>query len=468
MSVNLLDLAKGYLTDAVIDQASSFMGESKGATQSGLNAALPTLLKGMMGKTSSRSDAQNLFDLVSKPEMGGGLLDNLGGLFSSGQQSTDTMNMGGTLLKGLMGDKLGAVVDLVSSVSGMKSGSSSSLMKLALPILMSVIGKKVKSDGLGLDGFIDLLGGQKQHVEAAAPAGFMDKLTSAMGLGAMGAGAAGVANKVTSSAGKVVDTTKGAVQDTSKKVTGAVTGGSNDNKGGGGFGRVLPLLLILGLLALAAWLLTRNCDNPVADAVEGVADTVKEGADATVGAVEGAGEMVKGVAGDIYGSGKDLVGKTIEGFENLGEFVSRKLADGTELFIPNKGAEAGLVDFIEGDSEIMDDKWFNLNRVLFETGSANLDAKSQSQIDNVVAIMNAYPDVNLKIGGYTDNTGNAASNVTLSNSRATAVMNAIVAGGIDAGRLEAEGYGDAHPVADNGTEEGRAQNRRVAARVTKK
>jgi flagellar motor protein MotB len=56
----------------------------------------------------------------------------------------------------------------------------------------------------------------------------------------------------------------------------------------------------------------------------------------------------------------------------------------------------------------------------------------------------------------------------LSAARATTVVEAIVAGGIDKARLEAEGYGDQHPVADNGTEAGRAQNRRIAVRVTKK
>ena len=268
MSVNLLDLAKGYLTDSVIDQAASFMGESKGATQSGFNAALPTILKSVMEKGATRTEAQNLFDIVSKPEMGGGLLENLGGLFSNNQQSTDTMNLGGTLLKGLMGDKLGAIVDLVSSVSGMKSGSTSSLMKLALPILMSVVGKKVKNDGLGLDGFMDLISGQKQHVAAAAPAGFMDKLSNAMGLGAVTAGAANVAGRVQSTAGKVTETTTKTVKPvTTKKVE--TVRKPEPSKGGGGFGRILPILLILGLLAAAAWLLSKGgCANKTTDDVE--------------------------------------------------------------------------------------------------------------------------------------------------------------------------------------------------------
>ena len=173
----------------------------------------------------------------------------------------------------------------------------------------------------------------------------------------------------------------------------------------------------------------------------------------------------------IYSGGKALIGKTVAGFEGLGQFVSRKLKNGTEIVIPNKGAEAQVVNFVEGNGKVSDDKaegWYNMKRVLFQTGSANLDAKSMNQIENMAAIMKAYPDVNLKVGGYTDNTGDAAANVALSDARANAVMAAIVEKGIDGGRLTAEGYGDAHPVATNDTDEGRQQNRRVAVRVTKK
>ena len=109
-----------------------------------------------------------------------------------------------------------------------------------------------------------------------------------------------------------------------------------------------------------------------------------------------------------------------------------------------------------------------MRRVLFQTGSANLDDRSMGQIDYVVSILNAYPNVHLKLGGYTDNTGNAAANKTLSANRAASVMKVLIAKGISADRLAAEGYGIEHPIASNDTEEGRQLNRRVSARVTKK
>ena len=97
-----------------------------------------------------------------------------------------------------------------------------------------------------------------------------------------------------------------------------------------------------------------------------------------------------------------------------------------------------------------------------------MKASAQEQIENLAAILRAYPNVSLKVGGYTDNTGNAGANLNLSHARAIATLNALVSQGIARDRLEAEGYGNEHPVASNDTDEGRRRNRRVDVRVTKK
>ena len=83
-------------------------------------------------------------------------------------------------------------------------------------------------------------------------------------------------------------------------------------------------------------------------------------------------------------------------------------------------------------------------------------------------ILKAYPNVTIKLGGYTDNTGDLQANLRLSQQRADAVMADLVKLGVDAGRMKAEGYGQEHPVADNSTVEGRAKNRRIDIRVVSK
>jgi K(+)-stimulated pyrophosphate-energized sodium pump len=76
--------------------------------------------------------------------------------------------------------------------------------------------------------------------------------------------------------------------------------------------------------------------------------------------------------------------------------------------------------------------------------------------------------VHITVGGYTDNTGDRQSNLKLSQDRADGVVAELTSFGIEPDRLESQGYGDEHPVADNSTEEGRALNRRISMRVTQK
>jgi outer membrane protein OmpA-like peptidoglycan-associated protein len=120
------------------------------------------------------------------------------------------------------------------------------------------------------------------------------------------------------------------------------------------------------------------------------------------------------------------------------------------------------------NATVNDTTWFEFDRLTFETGSATLRPESRDQLQNVASILKAYPDVHVRIGGYTDSIGDASANMRLSQDRADAVRRELEVQGISPTRLAAEGYGSQHPVADNATEEGRAKNRRIAVRVTQK
>jgi outer membrane protein OmpA-like peptidoglycan-associated protein len=153
-----------------------------------------------------------------------------------------------------------------------------------------------------------------------------------------------------------------------------------------------------------------------------------------------------------------------------GEFM-KSLAGGFSLKGNVNGIESNLVSFIEDASKPVDKTtWFDFDRLLFKTGSADLDMdKSKDQLVNVAEILKAYPKIELKVGGYTDNQGKADANKKLSDARAKAVAKALTGMGIDAKRLDPEGYGAEHPVcAANDTDACRAQNRRISVRVKAK
>jgi outer membrane protein OmpA-like peptidoglycan-associated protein len=97
----------------------------------------------------------------------------------------------------------------------------------------------------------------------------------------------------------------------------------------------------------------------------------------------------------------------------------------------------------------------------FDTDSAQLRPDAQPEVQELLSVLKANPAWKIAIGGHTDSTGTAPHNLDLSKRRAESVMAALVKGGIGAGRMSAQGFGQTQPVAGNDTELGRAQNRRV-------
>ncbi|MEI6576505.1 MAG: OmpA family protein [Bacteroidota bacterium] len=99
--------------------------------------------------------------------------------------------------------------------------------------------------------------------------------------------------------------------------------------------------------------------------------------------------------------------------------------------------------------------------ILFETGKSTIQKESLPIVDQMYEMMKSDANLKVSIEGHTDNVGVAASNKKLSNDRAKAVTDALIAKGIDKARLSFVGWGQEKPCADNKTEEGRAKNRRV-------
>jgi outer membrane protein OmpA-like peptidoglycan-associated protein len=99
--------------------------------------------------------------------------------------------------------------------------------------------------------------------------------------------------------------------------------------------------------------------------------------------------------------------------------------------------------------------------ILFDTGKATIQPSSAATLTMIADMLNANPDLALEIQGHTDNVGTAAANLALSRERAASVKAALLKAGIAGERLATAGFGDTQPVADNGSDDGRARNRRV-------
>lgn len=118
-----------------------------------------------------------------------------------------------------------------------------------------------------------------------------------------------------------------------------------------------------------------------------------------------------------------------------------------------------LLDKIEIGAKII------LRNVFFDFEKGTLDKTSYPELNRILDILNAYPNISVEIGGHTDNIGSLKSNTELSDIRAKSVFNYLISRGIARSRLSSKGYAYLYPIATNDTEEGRQENRRVEIKI---
>ena len=116
-------------------------------------------------------------------------------------------------------------------------------------------------------------------------------------------------------------------------------------------------------------------------------------------------------------------------------------------------------------SPITSGETITLRNIFFNTASSDLLPTSNTELDKLLRLMKANPTMRIEVGGHTDDVGADADNQKLSEDRASAVAKFLTGYGIDAARVSSKGYGETRPMASNGTDEGRALNRRTEITV---
>ncbi len=463
MNTNLIDEANSILTPNFLSNLASQFGTDTSALQTAMHGALPTVLGSLLQRASESGGISSVMDLTARIttpdraageviEPAGGILDQLTEAAAGGTNSfAHLLAMGSDAVSSLLGNRLGGVVDALAKYSGLLPTSASSVLSLAGTVMLGLLGRKMASGTDGPLGMVGLLNSQNSLVRQAIPTGLSSLLALIPGLDMPGIQPAGMENMPSPAA-----TPRSPLSGPVPVVTEGQYNEYTDTANANTVNQWLPWLL-LALGAAALFFIVRSCQGDKAPNAEAsgvpLTDSINvQDTTATIGTrTDSAGTAVS------------------EGVANLGAFFKRKLPSGIELNIPENGIENKLAGFIEDTGKPVDKTtWFNFDRLLFDTGKATLQPASQEQLGNIADILKAYPNVAIKLGGYTDNTGNPQANQKLSADRASTVMNELIRLGIDPTRLAAEGYGEQFPAAANDTEAGRAQNRRIAVRVTKK
>lgn len=442
MSLNIIDLIKGQLGSALVTQAASQLGES----ESGISKAIGGLLPAVVGGLANNSNNPAVLDAISNAPTQG-VLGNLLGLASD-----NTWVQG--LLTSIFGDKLSGLVNSIATYAGISSNSSASLLNLVTGATIGSVGKYAADNNLDQAGISGLLNDQKGIVSSLLPAG--------LSLASLNVGdwAKGYKFDNDNDTIKTTPTTPlpDPVHHEEKKieVTKSVADGGTfpdrptaASDGGSIWKWLLPILLLIA----AAYFLWKQCEKKETTTTTTVAgDTLSTSNDTAAMQNDTAATMTSSRVDENI----DLNGTSLKGYKG--------------------GMEDNMISFLKSgayasaaDDAALKDKWYDFDHVNFKMGSASeLEAGSQGQLENLVAILKAYPDAKIKIGGYTDKVGNEAANVKLSGERATYIKDWLAKQGVGSQVLGAEGYGGKFATVDaSASDAERAIDRKMSVRFAK-
>ena len=178
----ILDLLDSDLGKSIVSGVSGQTGQSKSKTSSVLTMALPVLMQAMKRNASTPQGAEGLLSALNNKH-DGGILDDLGGLFSGGV-NPEVMSDGGKILGHVLGNKQQNVTNALSMKSGMESGAVADILKVAAPIVMGFLGKQQRQRRVtnqnGLEG---LLGGLLKGNSPQQEQSFLESMLDADGDG---------------------------------------------------------------------------------------------------------------------------------------------------------------------------------------------------------------------------------------------------------------------------------------------
>jgi len=434
MSLNIIDLIKGQLGPAVISQAASQFGES----ESGISKAISGLLPAVVGGLANNSDNPNVLESI-KNSSSAGIPGNL-----TGDTSSSPWISG--VLSSIFGDKLSGLVNSIATYAGISHSSSSSLLNLVTGAAVGSIGRYASDHNLDQAGISGLLNDQKGIVSTLLPAGLS---LASLNVGDWAKGYAFDNDKDTiHTTTQETPVEQPKIQVTRSTAENGTFPERNTNEGGSVWKWLLPFLLLIA----AGYFLWKQCEKKETTTTTTVNDSTGTVTETTTVTSDSAGTTtVTKVDENI-----DLNGAALKGYKG-------GMEDKMIMFLKSDGYKNAA------DDSTLKDTWYDFDHVNFKTGSSNqLEAGSEGQLQNLVAILKAYPDSKIKIGGYTDKTGNEATNLKISKERAAFIKDWLGKQGVGSQVLDAEGYGSQFAKVDaKATDSERAVDRKMSVRFAK-
>ena len=461
--MNLFGELKELLVGEVANKAATIIGEKEDKVKTAIEGLIPTVVGGLMKRATNETGATTLMNMVKKGKHDGTIIEQLDSLLKNKESFVSFTEKGNNVVSMLLPDKKSSIATMISQFAGVRNSSATSLLAMVAPLVMDKLGKLVHTQGLDKIGLANTLLEQKSYLLDETPEDLQPKMIDVLGLSTFMSEeikpiqyATGSPIK-SSSINKPVNAKPAEFKEVSYS--------DKDYEGEGGGMKLpkwlLPAVLITAVLAgvgyFAATYDWSKLNSNDATTLEPDTSQIEQVTNAQIDTTN----LPKDTA--AVAKVDSAISVNVPATKTMG--VS--LPNGQKLDLPEGTFNYKFAKYLT-DSSAKVNQTFTFDNLNFQSNSPILIAGSEKTVQDLAKIMTAYPKVQVKLTGYTDNTGDSLQNRKLSAKRAFTVRNLLVTNGISDVRIDFAGKGSSNPVASNATEVGKAQNRRIEVKVVKK
>ncbi|MBP6411302.1 MAG: OmpA family protein [Pseudarcicella sp.] len=457
--MNLLAELKEIFTEEIVTKIATLVNENEQKTQKAIDSLLCTVVGGLIKRSTNESGATTLINVISKGNYNDEVIHQLKSTLQSKEAFLDFTTKGNSLVSMLLPDKKSSIANIISEHSSIRNSSATSILALVMPVILSKLGGEINRSGLNKEGIANFLYQQRDSLINETAEEFRFKMVDTIGLSSILSQDAKIITYPTATPAKTTSFTNRVVEPESKKpeVKYSVKDYSENTSEPKSFPKwILPTVLSLAVVGVGGYF-AYNYDwsNLTKTNYVEVADTIQTKIDSSVTKIDSS----------AIANADTTTAATSE--SAAPKEVSLSLPDGESIDVTEGTFNYNFVKYLQ-DSTSKPLKTIIMDNLNFEMNTSNLIEGSQKTVDDFTKIMKAYKRLQVKLIGYTDNSGDTLVNKKLSMKRAVEVRSLLVLNGIDRNRIDMDGKGPFNPIAPNDTEEGKQKNRRIEVKVIKK
>ncbi|WP_324672835.1 OmpA family protein [Hymenobacter sp. GOD-10R] len=425
LTQSLLDEVKNFVLRNELMQVGSIADERESAAQNALERVVPLAVNSLIEFSEQASGREVVWSMAREAAKSELLSNPHKTLYATKTISS----RGAKLMHSLLGERYGSAIQSIASAADIKAESATNLLNIVVPVVLGILGEQAGEHNWSAESLSKWL--RSQQGQHGGPLGMPTLVVP-------GGAAFNTAY------------TKQPTTHPAEKTS-----------------RWLWIALVVASCVIG-YLLGYQ---PNSEQYAGYPPAGRPTSRSSDAAAEGPWDAVNPAAIAANGNYSTANGSYVYGQGGVPAVL--KLKDGLRQIIGVNSTENKLYQFLSDPIAKVDTlssgkDWITFDRIYFEPNKAILTPESMWQLSNVASILKTFPVAQVQLGGYTDSTGGFVLNEKLSAARAQAAKATLVKMGVKEANVKARGYGSRYNIASNTTEDGRALNRRVSVRVTKK